>query len=200
MNTNPELPRWIIDTSQTGHIFCTHTREPRFTGEIFAPDDLPDEGGYGIAGTRGNWLVLKEPPGFYEEQDMYDSLKAALKRHGVELPDNSLWRIDDTSEPGHIFCERTAEPRLRGELMPAEKAPPQGDSMPAPDNRVLANIQWLDDPEDSIDYDAWIDDGGYTVSESLACALQEYEIDKQIKEGENQRWPPPRFGWYACCR
>ena len=157
------------------------------TGEIMQPDDLPDEGSYGIAGTRGNWLVLKEPPrGGYEEQDMYDSLKAALKAAGVELPDNSTWKIDDTSEPGRIFCERREPPRLRGELLPADKAPPQGDSMPAPGNRVLANIEWLDDPEDAIDYDAEIDSGGHTVSESLACALIEYEIDKQIEEAENQ--------------
>ena len=36
MSTNPEIPRWIIDTTQPGHIFWTHTQEPRLTGEYYA--------------------------------------------------------------------------------------------------------------------------------------------------------------------
>ena len=150
------------------------------------PDDLPEEGGYGIAGTRGNWLVLKQPPGgCYEEQDMYDSLKAALKAQGWNCRTTPPWKIDDTSEPGHIFCERREPPRLRGELLPADKAPPQGDFSRPRDNRVLANIEWLDDPEDAIDYDAQIDSGGHTVSESLASRSKRVR-DRQTNRGSGE--------------
>ena len=41
MKASPELPRWIIDTTRPGHTLCTHTQEPRFTGE-FLHHDVPE--------------------------------------------------------------------------------------------------------------------------------------------------------------
>ena len=83
----------------------------------------------------------------------------------------SRWIIDDTTEPGRIFCEHTAEPRLKGELLPFDLRR-EGDALPAPDNRVLANIQWLEDEEDGIYYEA------QDMYDSLEVALKDYEAAK----------------------
>jgi hypothetical protein len=75
--------RWSIDdTSHPGRIFCEHLQAPRFRAELVAPDDLPDEG-YTLAAPNGNWLVVQRfaHDGVIEEQDLYDSLEAALKDH-----------------------------------------------------------------------------------------------------------------------
>ncbi len=78
-------PRWIIDdTSKPGRIFCEHTQQPRLIGELLPPDRLPNKG---IAiPAPGVWLAKirfldDEESHVYEEQDMYDSLAAALEAH-----------------------------------------------------------------------------------------------------------------------
>ncbi len=183
MNTNPELPRWIIDdTTRPGHILVTHTQKPRLTGELLLPDETPEEG-ISLPAPGGRFLAKidwLDGPSCWEEQDLYDSLKTALKRHGVQLPDNARWRIDDTSHPGRIFCEHRIEPRLRGELLPAKQAPQEGDALPAPDNRLLCNIEWLDDIQEGIYYEA------QDMYDSLTNAIREWEVDKQTNEAENQ--------------
>lgn len=85
MNTSPELPRWIIDdTTRPGHILCTHNQEPRFTGELLAHDDVPEDSEV-VPASDDSWIVIEHwldgGPSFYEEQDMCDSLDAALKQH-----------------------------------------------------------------------------------------------------------------------
>ena len=83
------------------------------------------------------------------------------------------WIIDDTSQPGRIFCEHTQEPRLRGELLPYDDAPEIGFFFHAPDDRLLCNVQWLDDDiEDGIVFET------LDMTNSLAAALKQHEAAK----------------------
>ena len=77
--------RWKIDdTSHPGRILCEHLQDPRFLAELVAPDDLPDEG-LTLSAPQGKWLLILGPigRGVIEEQDLYDSLEAALKEHAA---------------------------------------------------------------------------------------------------------------------
>ncbi|MGA2032150.1 MAG: hypothetical protein ABSG68_07845 [Thermoguttaceae bacterium] len=76
--------RWKIDdTTHPGRTLCEHLQKPRLTGELLSPDDMPERG-FAIPAPGGLWLLITGwPEGIqgYEEQDMYDSLEAALKAH-----------------------------------------------------------------------------------------------------------------------
>jgi hypothetical protein len=76
-------PRWLIDdTSKPGRTFCEHTQEPLLIGELLTPDQLTGKhfaiAGPGVWLSKIRWLSDCH---FYEEQDMYDSLAAALEAH-----------------------------------------------------------------------------------------------------------------------
>ncbi len=86
-------PRWIIDdTSEPGRVFCEHTEDPPFVGELL-PDDKAPLIGLAIPAPGGQWVCnirwLEESESyFYEEQDMYDSLEEALAAHEAAKASN----------------------------------------------------------------------------------------------------------------
>ena len=90
------------------------------------------------------------------------------------------WRIDDTSEPGHVFCEHLQSPRLVGELLPRDRTPEDVDALPAPGNRWLAVTHWLEDEEEGIYYEE------QDMYDSLADALAAHEAAK-ASNGSLQR-------------
>ncbi len=79
------------------------------------------------------------------------------------------WKIDDTTHPGRVFCQHLHYPRLIGELLPADEAPVNADRLPATRNRWLANIQWLENMDDGVCYEA------RDMYDSLAAALKAHE-------------------------
>ena len=82
------------------------------------------------------------------------------------------WIIDDTSQPGRIFCEHTQEPRLTGELLSWQDAPEEGTFLPAPQGQWLTNIRWLEDTSEGIVYERM------DMYQSLEEALKEHEAAK----------------------
>ena len=53
------------------------------------------------------------------------------------------WIIDDTSQPGRIFCEHTQKPRLIGELLDGDHVREDDFAMAAPNGLWVAEIRWL---------------------------------------------------------
>ncbi len=84
------------------------------------------------------------------------------------------WIIDDTSEPGHIFCEHTQDPRLIGELLPLGEAPEDGDFLAAPGSCCLCKIRWLEDVEEGISYEV------QDMYNSLESALKAHRVAKSV--------------------
>jgi len=83
------------------------------------------------------------------------------------------WKIDDTTHPGRVFCEHLCYPRLSGELLPAKQVSAKMDRLPAPGNRWLTNLRWLEpDAEQGVVYE------DRDMYDSLAAALEAYEAAK----------------------
>ena len=82
----------------------------------------------------------------------------------------SRWKIDDTSQPGRIFCEHTQEPRLLGEVVSYDDAPERGTFFHVPHDRLFYVIKWLDD-----DADEGIVFETLDMTNSLIAALKEHE-------------------------
>jgi hypothetical protein len=83
------------------------------------------------------------------------------------------WKIDDTSQPGRIFCEHLEYPRLIGELLPFEETPDEGDVFNAPGHQCLCRIRWLEGA--SVVVTPW------ELYDSLAAALESHQAAKDQK-------------------
>ena len=88
------MPEWLIDdTADVGEarIFCIHTREPRFIGELLPDDEAPIEGSV-FSAPNGQTLCKIEwwdEASFSDEEAsaMCRSLAASLKAHeAVRVP------------------------------------------------------------------------------------------------------------------
>ena len=90
------------------------------------------------------------------------------------------WIIDDTSRPGHVLCEHTFDPRFTGELLSNDDAPTVGLAIPAPGNRWVCNIRWLDDDDDAVVYEE------QDMYDSLAEALAAHEAAKAANGSSRQ--------------
>jgi uncharacterized protein (DUF2237 family) len=82
------------------------------------------------------------------------------------------WKIDDTTRPGRVFCEHTQYPRFIGELLSNDKAPKVGVAMPAPGNRWLCKIRWIEDVEEGVHYEE------QDMYDSLEAALKAHHAAK----------------------
>ncbi len=95
------------------------------------------------------------------------------------------WIIDEKTQLGRVFCEDSQAPRLVGELLAYDDAPERGFFFHAPDNRLLCNVQWLDDDiEDGIVFET------LDMTNSLRAALEEHAAAKgETKAAINRRTP-----------
>ena len=84
------------------------------------------------------------------------------------------WIIDETSQPGRIFCEHTQEPRLIGELVSWQNAPAEGTFLPAPKGQWLTVVRWLEDTSLGIVYEHM------DMYQSLEAALKDHEAGKHL--------------------